>query len=543
MIDLSKCEDFGLGSVTIRPSSREIVGDGGATTVEPKVMQMLVVLARAAGRVVSRDDLIAQCWGERVVGEDAINRVIGKLRRAAEGAAAGAFRIETVPRIGLRLHPAGGSEPVAPATAIAPASVVIAAAAPRARWPLAAAVLAAAAALGLVVARALPPAAPATPATEPRLPAAVADLETRGLSAMFENAPEQTAEGVAYLRQATALAPRSAPVWGSLAMSYVLSLGWVPPSERAAVAARTRDAAAHAHAIDPKEPRAAAALVSLQPTFGHWDAKQRALRDSTARSRPDHGPLQYQTVQWLIATGRTGEALARIGPLAKASPLIPWIQAANIDLLATAGRLAEADRAAAAALAIWPRDPLIWFASFDLAAFGGQPARALAMAGDRAGWPRQTATEDIELAVRTVRAMISRDAGETAAVIAAYRTRSRLGQAHAERAMRAAAALKQPADALAFAHALYAGGLQAEPRATMLPHIGLASDAELPTAALFLTPAQGLWSDREFFVLLSRLGLVGHWRRTGPPDACRLAGAAPLCREFGIAGAPGGPAT
>src|SRR5207237_7173494 len=110
--------DFSLGSIRVQPSSRELVGASGAVMVEPKVMQVLVTLADAGGRVVSRDELIEKCWGGRIVGEDAINRVIGKLRRVAE-ASGDAFRIETVARSGHRLL-SGGVANEAPAADPAP---------------------------------------------------------------------------------------------------------------------------------------------------------------------------------------------------------------------------------------------------------------------------------------------------------------------------------------------------------------------------------------------------------------------------------------
>jgi len=532
MIDLAQCEDFDLGSVTIRPSSREIVG-ATVGTVEPKVMQLLVVLARQAGRVVSRDALIEQCWGGRIVGEDAINRVIGKLRRAAEDAGSGAFRIETVARVGLRLlvcNVGALPPPQAPPTA-SPRTV---------RLPiLAGLAIAAAAAVAIVfeTARPTPPAAQAQAA--PRLPAAVSDLETRGLAAMFENSREQTAEGVAYLQQATALAPQSAPLWGSLAMSYVLSLGWATPSEQPALTARVRDAAAHGLAVDAGESRSTAALLSLEPTFRQWDRKAQLLQSALHRTGSASGPLAYQQVQFLLAVGHTDEALRQVERLARLSPLVPWIQATRIDLLAASGRLAEADRAADDARAIWPRDRLIWFTRFDLAAFNGQPARALAMTADRAGWPKQTAPEDILLAERTVRAIIARDAQTTAAVLRDHRAVAGRGQAYAERAMRAAAALGRPADALAFAQQLYGTDLPAQPRETILPYIGLAETPERSTAALFLPPLATLWSRPAFAALVAEIGLAGYWQHTAPPSLCAARPAPPLClaAEAGRAGA------
>jgi DNA-binding winged helix-turn-helix (wHTH) protein/tetratricopeptide (TPR) repeat protein len=502
MIELSRCNDFALGSVRIQPSSREIVNGDNVAVIEPKVMQLLVVLAGQVGRVVARDDLIEQCWQGRVVGEDAINRVIGKLRRAAVNAAGGAFRVETVARVGLRLivekHPSH-----APMTILMVrqttgfrryARAVIVAA------------LASAALLALLAWRTTwTPTATIYTAT---LPPAVTDLETRGLSAMFENTPERTAAGVAYLRLATGAAPTSASTWGSLAMSYVLTLGWVHPTERAAVAARVRDAAAHAHALDPRESRAAAAMVSLVPTFRNRKAKAAALRMWRDRAAPDNGPLRYQEVQFLMATGRIREALTISTQLAKSSPLVPWIQAAYIDLLAANGRLEEADRAAATALVTWPRDPLIWFTSFDLAAFYGSPERAKAMAADRATWPERTSKTDILLASAMVKAMSSGNAAEANIVVSAYKARSRLGQGHAERGLRAAAALGRFDDAMLLARQLCGGRLPAEPRGTMLPLIGLPAEGDPPTAALFLPPARALQRRPDYGALIAGIGVA-----------------------------------
>jgi TolB-like protein/DNA-binding winged helix-turn-helix (wHTH) protein len=96
-------DDFQLGDILVRPSLREVEARGVRESLEPRVMQVLVALARANGAVVSRDDLIRQCWGGRVVGEDAINRCVSKIRQLAELGGGGAFEIDTIPRVGYRL--------------------------------------------------------------------------------------------------------------------------------------------------------------------------------------------------------------------------------------------------------------------------------------------------------------------------------------------------------------------------------------------------------------------------------------------------------
>ncbi|MGH6878568.1 MAG: winged helix-turn-helix domain-containing protein, partial [Rhizomicrobium sp.] len=101
-IELGHEPDFVLGGIEVRPARREIVGEGWHETVEPRVMQVLAALARARGEILTRDDLIESCWDGVIVGEDAINRCIGRLRKLAE-ASGNAFSIETTPRVGYRL--------------------------------------------------------------------------------------------------------------------------------------------------------------------------------------------------------------------------------------------------------------------------------------------------------------------------------------------------------------------------------------------------------------------------------------------------------
>ena len=66
-IDLAREADFALGAVQVRPSLRAFIVDGREELLEPRIMQVLVVLARRRGEVVTRDDLMAQCWGGRIV--------------------------------------------------------------------------------------------------------------------------------------------------------------------------------------------------------------------------------------------------------------------------------------------------------------------------------------------------------------------------------------------------------------------------------------------------------------------------------------------
>lgn len=114
-VDLAHEPDFALGPrLTVKPSSRSICFDGRESTIEPRLMQVLVALARARGAVLSREDLIHCCWAGLAVGDDSISRAIFHLRRL--GSDTGAFTIETVPRVGYRLKDPSPAAERAPAS-------------------------------------------------------------------------------------------------------------------------------------------------------------------------------------------------------------------------------------------------------------------------------------------------------------------------------------------------------------------------------------------------------------------------------------------
>ncbi len=104
VISLAHEASIGLGSLTIEPALRLVRHDHGAEKIlEPRIMQVLVALIRANGQILTRDALTASCWDGVVVGEDAINRVIGQLRRLSEGIGRGCFQVETITKVGYRL--------------------------------------------------------------------------------------------------------------------------------------------------------------------------------------------------------------------------------------------------------------------------------------------------------------------------------------------------------------------------------------------------------------------------------------------------------
>lgn len=109
---------FALGHLSVDPQERTIAApDGTQERLEPRVMQVLVALRRAGGAILTREDLASSCWGAVHVGDDALSRVIARLRRLGESVGGEDFAIETMPRVGYRLIEKRRPEPGGPAPA------------------------------------------------------------------------------------------------------------------------------------------------------------------------------------------------------------------------------------------------------------------------------------------------------------------------------------------------------------------------------------------------------------------------------------------
>lgn len=124
-VDLAREPDFWLGGLLVSPSSARVRAGEVEHRVEPRVMEVLLVLTRRAGRTMSRDQLIEACWAGRIVSDDAVNRVLAQVRSIARLQDPAPFVLETVPKVGVRLIPvdaAPQAPPAAPSHQAAPVS-------------------------------------------------------------------------------------------------------------------------------------------------------------------------------------------------------------------------------------------------------------------------------------------------------------------------------------------------------------------------------------------------------------------------------------
>lgn len=94
---------FLVADWTVDAPANRLLRNGDEVRLEPKVMSVLVYLARHRGRVVSRDDLESGVWTGMVVGYDAVTNAVIKLRRALGDDSRAPRIIETISKQGYRL--------------------------------------------------------------------------------------------------------------------------------------------------------------------------------------------------------------------------------------------------------------------------------------------------------------------------------------------------------------------------------------------------------------------------------------------------------
>lgn len=95
--------NFRVANWQVKPLASEIELDGQRQRLEPKVMAVLICLAEQAGNVVTRQDIEARVWANRVVGYDALSSAIIKLRKAFGEDSRQPAVIETIAKRGYRI--------------------------------------------------------------------------------------------------------------------------------------------------------------------------------------------------------------------------------------------------------------------------------------------------------------------------------------------------------------------------------------------------------------------------------------------------------
>jgi DNA-binding response OmpR family regulator len=94
------------GDIEIRPDDGLVVAGGRTVKLSVREFQLLVALARRAGRIVRREDLYRLVWGRALRnGDRSIDVYVHKLRVKLEDALPGQRFIHTHVGFGYRLEP------------------------------------------------------------------------------------------------------------------------------------------------------------------------------------------------------------------------------------------------------------------------------------------------------------------------------------------------------------------------------------------------------------------------------------------------------
>jgi transcriptional activator of cad operon len=235
--------------------SGDLIGAQGTEHLEPRVMELLHLLAREPGRVWSRDEIMLTLWPGVVVGEDTLARAVFKLRKALGDDARSPRYIETLAKRGYRwIHRDAADARTAdpPAQALPQAVDVATPAHPRRqlRWPLPAIAIAIAvfAAVAWVV-------VPRTPVLPPNPDAQTLTERANDFYAQYTRVDNEAA--IELFERVIAQQPGHAPAHAGLANALVQrELRWPvsttgQPQEFTALG----DALVHGHTRSPKAQR------------------------------------------------------------------------------------------------------------------------------------------------------------------------------------------------------------------------------------------------------------------------------------------------
>ena len=114
--------------------------------------------------------------------------------------------------------------------------------------------------------------------------------------------PDEEQRGVEVLQQATVLEPDNARAWGMLAVAWRNVVEGAPPAQTRTAIAGCEEAARRALALDPREGNALAALATMRPYLGDWQAAEDRMR-KVLKVAPDNPVILLHIVTLLQSVG------------------------------------------------------------------------------------------------------------------------------------------------------------------------------------------------------------------------------------------------
>jgi DNA-binding winged helix-turn-helix (wHTH) protein len=487
----------------VSPARRLVQGPGGFAHVQPLIMQVFLMLLDARGQVVTRGDLFDQVWGGVVIGDDSLNRAIAKVRQIEAEVAPGLFEIETIPRTGYRMT----GKILTSEHRILPDSEE------RSQFGISRrAIVGSATAIGLVAAGGLGLRSARRFRDERRF------SELMELGKQAELYGDNSNKSSEYFQQAAEMRPDNPKAQGLFALTQaMLAEGG---GREAAAAVQRADRAAHtALALDPNEPNARLALVTLQRSTLDLATNEDRLREILAMA-PDNIATMDSLWGLLQSAGRSRDALALVERANVLEPFAAGNHFPKAQLLWILGRNAEADRVIDRAMQYWPEHQIVRFARFTIYAYTGRPRAALAMLDDPKTRPQLYSPEEISLWRVSLAALDQRTPASIAAARSANLDAARQNPKRSNIAILVLSALGQVDAAFEIANALLLFRRPAELRQqapVRQPPVKSTGWRSAPW--MFTPPVAPMRADPRFIALCDGIGLTEYCAKRGiKPD-------------------------
>lgn len=102
-MDVIKAKSFTVGEWLIEPELLQISRKGEIRKIELRTMEILLLLVSNEGRVVSKQELHDQIWGDIYVTDNALTRAVSRLRKAFDDNPSQPEYIDTISKTGYRI--------------------------------------------------------------------------------------------------------------------------------------------------------------------------------------------------------------------------------------------------------------------------------------------------------------------------------------------------------------------------------------------------------------------------------------------------------
>lgn len=210
--------------------------------------------------------------------------------------------------------------------------------------------------------------------------------------------PRSDAQGAGFFEQAVCTKPDHALAWGGPALARRRVAEFAPPDRREAALAAVGEATSRPLALDPHQPEAPSARVSIRPFFGTWAPLEEALQELLKVA-----PTQQPTLDALFCPLASAGVLADHCPLRQktmeADPFDAGYNFRSIDSQWMNADPAAADCACERGLALWPRHAATLLARIGWFVSTARPQRGAPGVGRQRENGRTAAGRDLDAVV------------------------------------------------------------------------------------------------------------------------------------------------